>query len=79
MRASRATIAFAIDGEPGVALEPCDISFARMLLARGDEVVLIGSQGDETVSAEMLAGWAGTINYEILSRLGAHLPRVLVD
>jgi len=47
--------------------------------ARGDEVVLIGSQGDETVSAEMLAGWAGTINYEILSRLGAHLPRVLVD
>ncbi|MCP5070919.1 MAG: alanine racemase [bacterium] len=47
--------------------------------ARGDEVVLIGSQGEETVSAEMLADWAGTINYEILARLGGHLPRIAVD
>ncbi len=47
--------------------------------ARGDEVVLIGTQGEETVSAEMLAEWAGTINYEILARLGGHLPRLAVD
>jgi alanine racemase len=47
--------------------------------ARGDAAVLIGSQGEETVSAEMLAEWAGTINYEILARLGGHLPRRSVD
>ncbi|MGI8649984.1 MAG: alanine racemase [Rubrobacter sp.] len=31
----------------------------------GEEVVLLGSQGDEVVSAEELGGRAGTINYEI--------------
>jgi len=44
--------------------------------ARGDEAVLIGSQGDERVSAELLAEAAGTINYEILARLGSHLSRI---
>jgi alanine racemase len=31
----------------------------------GDEVVLIGEQGRESIRAEELARWAGTINYEI--------------
>ncbi len=32
----------------------------------GDEAVLIGRQGQEQISAEELARWAGTISYEIL-------------
>jgi alanine racemase len=44
-----------------------------------DEVVLLGSQGDERVSAETLAGWAGTIHYEIVSRVHPSLPRVVVQ
>lgn len=44
--------------------------------ARGDAAVLIGCEGEERVSAELLAEAAGTINYEILARLGSHLPRV---
>lgn len=35
----------------------------------GDEVVLIGSQGDETISCSEVANWAGTITYEILTSL----------
>jgi alanine racemase len=31
----------------------------------GDEVVLLGGQGDERVTAEELGAWAGTINYEV--------------
>ncbi len=31
----------------------------------GDEVVLIGKQGAESVRAEEVGGWAGTINYEV--------------
>jgi alanine racemase len=31
------------------------------------------------VSAEALAGWAQTIHYEVVTRLGAHLRRVVVD
>ena len=49
---------------PGAALE--------------DEVVLLGGQGDESVTAEQLAAWCGTISYEIVSRIHPSLPRVIV-
>lgn len=44
----------------------------------GDEVVLLGHQGDEKITAEDLARLAGTINYEIVTRISPDLPRVLV-
>jgi alanine racemase len=43
---------------------------------RGDEVVLIGRQGDETISADEMASWANTISYEILTSIGARVPRI---
>ncbi len=46
---------------------------------RGDEAVLIGRQNGEEISAETLAGLAGTINYEILARVGAHVHRQVAD
>ena len=39
---------------------------------------LLGKSENEVVSAETLAGWAQTIHYELLARLGAHLRRVIV-
>jgi alanine racemase len=36
---------------------------------------LLGKDGDEQVTAEALAGWAQTIPYELVTRLGAHLAR----
>jgi len=44
-----------------------------------DEVVLLGMQGDESINAEQLAEWIGTINYEVVSRANPLLPRVVVD
>lgn len=44
----------------------------------GDEAVLIGRQGEVTVTAEELAGLAGTINYELLARLSPAIRRVVV-
>jgi alanine racemase len=44
-----------------------------------DEVVLLGRQGDERITAEQLAGWRGTIAYEIVSRIHPSLPRVVVE
>jgi alanine racemase len=41
----------------------------------GDEVVLLGRQGDEEISAVELAERAGTISWEILCHLGLRLPR----
>jgi alanine racemase len=41
----------------------------------GDEVVLMGSQGRETVDAAELAERANTISYEILCGVSARVPR----
>jgi alanine racemase len=44
----------------------------------GDEVVLIGSQGENKISAEELASLANTIPYEIVCGLGSRIPRVYI-
>lgn len=41
----------------------------------GDEAVLLGVQGKEVISADELAQRAGTINYEITTRIPASVPR----
>jgi alanine racemase len=43
-----------------------------------DEVVLLGRDGNERITAETMAEWAGTINYEIVSRISPLLPRRVV-
>jgi len=42
------------------------------------EVVLIGRQGDECITAEEVAAWAETINYEIVTGLSPRVPRLYV-
>lgn len=42
----------------------------------GDEVVLLGRQGDECIDAEELAAWAQTISYEVLLAITPRVPRV---
>ena len=44
-----------------------------------DEVVLLGRQAGEELTAHDLAAWAQTIPYEILARIGPRVPRVYVD
>lgn len=41
----------------------------------GDEVVLLGAQGDERITADELAGHVGTIPYEILCGFSERVPR----
>lgn len=43
-----------------------------------DEVVLLGAQGAEVVSAEQLAKWLGTINYEVTTAISERLERRVV-
>ena len=47
-------------------------------LSLEDEVTLLGADGGERISAEDLAGLAGTISYEILARINPLVPRVVV-
>jgi alanine racemase len=44
----------------------------------GDEVVLLGSQGDDEITADEWAGLLGTISYEVLCGIGPRVPRVAV-
>jgi len=41
-----------------------------------DEVVLIGKDGEETISVEKFAEWADTINYEVPTRVNERISRI---
>jgi alanine racemase len=45
----------------------------------GDRVVLWGDPSTGVPSADEWADWAGTINYEIVSRVGSRVPRIPVE
>ena len=45
----------------------------------GDEVVLLGRQGSEVVTADDWAAMLGTISYEVVCGVGPRMPRVLVN
>jgi alanine racemase len=44
---------------------------------QGDEVVLIGEQGNEQITAEEVAEQLGTISYEVVSEILARVPRIV--
>ncbi len=44
----------------------------------GDEAVLLGNQGDESITPEMLASYLGTIPYEVLTLPGDSWQRVAI-
>ena len=48
-------------------------------LGQGEEVVLIGRQGDAQLSAEAASARIGTNNYDVVSRILARVPRLYVD
>lgn len=41
----------------------------------GDEVVLLGKQGDDCITAEEIAGWIRSNNYEVVSSIAPRVPR----
>jgi alanine racemase len=44
---------------------------------QGDEVVLIGAQGDDRITVDEVAESLGTINYEVVSQILARVPRIV--
>jgi len=45
----------------------------------GDEVVLLGRQGEAEITADEIAGWMGTISYEVLCLFGNNNSRIHID
>jgi alanine racemase len=46
---------------------------------RGDLVTLIGSQGDERITADEIAGWLGTISYDVVATILPRVPREVLE
>ncbi|MBT5535567.1 alanine racemase [Candidatus Poribacteria bacterium] len=56
----------------------CDVSHVPGV-ARGDVVTLIGADGPEVINAADIARWAGTIPYEVLTRIARRVDRMYAD
>lgn len=57
-----------------IALDPATMNGVQV--EPGEEVVLIGSQGGEAITAEEIAAKLGTINYEVTCMIANRVPRV---
>jgi alanine racemase len=61
-------------------MDPCRVDVSAVPdVRRGDEVVILGKQGNEEISADDLAAINGTINYEITCCFDLRMPKVYVN
>jgi alanine racemase len=58
-----------------VCMDVSMIDVTGMDVAPGDEVVIIGEQGDESIGVREIAATIGTIPYELLCRVGSRIQR----
>ena len=58
-----------------VTMDQIVVDVGEMTVEMGDEVVLIGRQGEEEITADEWAHRLGTIPYEVVCRIGPRLPR----
>ena len=58
-----------------VTMDQLMVDAGDLRIEPGDEVVLIGRQGDDEITAAEWAEHLGTISYEIVSGIGARVPR----
>ena len=56
-----------------------DVTSLRGRVKLGDEVVIIGRQGNTQITADELAQKLNTINYEIVTAISQRVPRVVVS
>jgi alanine racemase len=61
-----------------ICMDQClvDVTYLRGRVRVGDEVVIIGRQGGEEITADELAEKIGTINYEIVTQIAGRVPRI---
>jgi alanine racemase len=61
-----------------ISMDMCTLDVTDIPCKVGDEVVLLGQQGKEYISANEIAAKARTISYEVLCALGKRAPRVFI-
>lgn len=66
-------------GRVSMNLTLVDVTDVEGLVEWGDEAVLLGRQGNETITADELASWMDTISYEVLCLFGNLNRRYYLD
>jgi alanine racemase len=62
-----------------ISMDQCVIDITDIPnVAAADEVVILGRQSDESITAFDHANAAGTIPWEIFTRIGARVPRIAI-
>ena len=59
-----------------ICMDMAMVDVTGMDVAPGDEVVIIGEQGDERIDVREMAASIGTIPYELLCRVGSRIQRL---
>jgi alanine racemase len=59
-----------------VCMDMTTIDVTGMDVSTGDEVVIVGEQGDESIGMREIAAAIGTIPYELLCRVGTRIERI---
>jgi alanine racemase len=59
-----------------VCMDMCMVDVTDSKVEVGDEVVLIGRQGMQEISAQKVADLTGTIDYEIMCGISKRVPRI---
>ncbi len=62
-----------------VTMDQIMIDAGDLCVDVGDEIVLIGHQGDGCITVDDWATWLGTINYEVVCGITPRVPRVYRD
>lgn len=63
-----------------ICMDQCIVNVSDIPeVERDDEVVLIGKQGDEEISADLMAETLHSIHYEVLTAISARVPRVYIQ
>lgn len=62
-----------------ISMDQIVVNIEKDSAYNGDEVVLIGTNGNNLITVEELADWAGTIPYEILTNINTRVPRVYIQ
>ncbi len=59
-----------------ICMNICMVDVTNLNVKAGDKVILIGKDKTKNISADDMAKWCETINYEIVDRINPLLPRV---
>jgi alanine racemase len=63
-----------------VAMDQFMIDLSRVPDAQeGDPVTIIGTSGEDEITADEIGEWAGTISYDVLSGISTRVPRLYIE